>query len=191
MKPLLLVNKFITLLIQGGFLSPWINLNLTMKKTFFCCITAVIIFGCRPKQGPSIYLFNDTSFKLADGEKIIEIDSTKKESFRSFFDHKFVQIPLFRCIKSESYLIFLGIPYNTSLKKLADGGLKEEYIVKFFESDSVNYFYRRYEKADSGNIIVYTKNFDNNLVFVLVTSRTKTLSDSLFNKIALSNRFNN
>ena len=143
---------------------------------------------CTSKQEPSVLLFNKISFKLNDGEEVVKIDSKKKEIFNSYFDKMTVQIPLFRCIKSDSYLIFVGIPFNTSIKELTDYSLIYTLNQTFFEGDSTNYFYKTYSN-EKEQITIYTRNFSNNLVYVLTVSNSAKLSDSLFNIKELSNRF--
>lgn len=145
---------------------------------------------CTSKQDQSVLLFNNISFKLNDGEEVVKIDSKKKEIFNSYFDKKSIQIPLFRCIKSDSYLIFVGIPFNTSVKELTNYSLTHTLNQTFFEGDSTNYFYKTY-RNEKEQITIYTRNFSNNLVYVLTVSDSVKLSDSLFNIKALSNRFKN
>jgi hypothetical protein len=85
-------------------------------------------------------------------------------------------------------LIFVGIPYNTSIKELSDYNLIHTLNQTYFESDSANYFYKTYcDKKDQ--ITIYIRNFSNNLVYVLTVSNSGKLSDSLFNLKELSNRF--
>ena len=143
---------------------------------------------CTSKQDQSVLLFNKISFKLNNGEDVVKIDSNKKEIFNSYFDKKSVQIPLFRCIKSDSYLIFIGIPFNTSVKELTDYSLTHTLNQMFFKGDSTNYFYKKYSN-EKEQITIYTRNFSNNLVYVLTVSNSAKLSDSLFNIKALPNRF--
>ena len=145
---------------------------------------------CTSKQDSSVLLFNKISFKLNDGEEVAKIDSKKKEIFNSFFDKESIQIPLFRCIKSDSYLIFIAIPFNTSLKELADYSLTHTLNQTYFEGDSTNFFYKNYSN-EKEQVTIYTRNFSNNLVFVLTVSDSAELSDSLFNIKAISNRFKN
>lgn len=149
----------------------------------------MLLICCTSKHDNNVFLFNDISFKLIDGEEVVTIDSIMKETFISFFDDKTVQVPLFRCIKADSYLIFIGIPFNTSVKELAHLNLSQSLQQTFFESDSINYFYKAFH-SEFEFITVYTKSFDNNLVYVLTTSNIALLSDSLFNMEAISNRFN-
>jgi len=151
-------------------------------------LISLTLVCCASKQDQSVFLFNDISFKLNEGEEVVDIDSKKKEIFNSYFDEKFVQIPLFRCIKSDGYLIFVGIPFNTSIKELADYSFTHTSNQTFFKGDSTNYFYKTYS-GEKKQITIYSRNFSNNLVYVLTVSDSATLSDSLFSMKALSNRF--
>lgn len=76
----------------------------------------------------------------------MKIDTKKKEIFNSYFDKNYVQIPLFRCIKSDRYLIYIGIPFNTSVKELTDDSLTQALNQTFFEGDSSRYFYKSYSQ---------------------------------------------
>lgn len=144
---------------------------------------------CTSKSEREVVLFNDITFKLNDGEEIISIDSKKKEIFNSYVDKTSIQIPLFRCIKADNYLIFLGIPINTSIKELADYNLAHIKNQSLFEGDSTSYFYIIHQN-EADYITVYSKVFDKNLIYTLTVSNSVELSDSLFNKNALSKRFN-
>ncbi len=143
---------------------------------------------CTSKQDSSVLLFNNIAFKLNKGEEVVKIDSKKREIFNSYFDKKSVQIPLFRCIKSDSYLIFVGIPFNTSVKELTNCSLTHTLNQTFFKGDSTSYFYKKYSN-EKEEIAIYTRDFSNNLVYVLTVSNASKLSDSLFNIKSLSNRF--
>jgi hypothetical protein len=159
-----------------------------MKNLILYLSLSMTLVCCTSKQASNVLLFNKISFKLNDGEEVVKIDSKKKEIFNSYFDKKSVQIPLFKCIKSDSYLIFVGIPFNTSVKELTDYSLTHTLNQTFFEGDSINYFYKTYSN-EKEQITIYTRNFSNNLVYVLTVSNSAKLSDSLFNIKALSNRF--
>lgn len=146
------------------------------------------LISCTSKEDTSVLLFNQIFFKLSDGEEVMKIDFKEKELFNSYFDKKSVQIPLFRCIKSDSYLIFIGIPFNTSVKELTDYSMIQTLNQTFFEGDSTTYFYKTYSNEEE-LITTYTRNFSNNLVYVLTVTNSAVLSDSIFNIKELSNRF--
>jgi hypothetical protein len=159
-----------------------------MKNIILYLLISITLVCCTSKQDQSVLLFNKISFKLIDGEEVVKIDYKKKEIFNSYFDKNSVQIPLFRCIKSDSYLIYVGIPFNTSVKELNDYSLTQTLNQTFFEGDSTSYIYKTYSN-EKEQITTYTRNFSNNLVYVLTVTNSAALSDSLFNIIELSNRF--
>ena len=149
---------------------------------------STVLICCTSKKDESVLLFNKISFKLNNAEEVVKIDTKKIEIFKSYFDKNDVQIPLFRCIKSDRYLIFIGIPFNTTLKELTDYSLSQALNQTFFEGDSTSYFYKTYSN-EKEQITTYARNFSNNLVYVLTVANSAELSDSLFNTKELSNRF--
>lgn len=151
-------------------------------------LISITLVCCASKQDESVLLFNKISFKLNNAEEVVKIDTKKKNIFNSYFDKNDIQIPLFKCIKSDRYLIFIGIPFNTSVKELTDYSLTQALNQTFFEGDSSSYFYKTYSNKKE-QITTYARNFSNNLVYVLTFTNSKKLSDSLFNTKELSNRF--
>jgi hypothetical protein len=159
-----------------------------MKKLALYIIIGITLVSCTSKQDQSILLFNKILFKLTKGEEVVKIDLNKKQIFNSYFDKNAIQIPLFRCVKSDNYLIFIGIPFNTSVKELTGYNLKQTLNQTFFEGDSTSYIYKTYSN-EKEHITAYTRNFSDNLVYVLTVTNSAALADSLFNIKALSNRF--
>lgn len=159
-----------------------------MKNIILFLLISITLLCCTSKQDESILLFNKISFKINNAEEVVKIDTKKKEIFKSYFDKNDVQIPLFRCIKSDRYLIFIGLPFNTTLKELTDYSLSQSLNQTFFEGDSTSYFYKTYSN-EKEQITTYARNFSNNLVYVLTVTNSTELSDSLFSTKELSNRF--
>lgn len=159
-----------------------------MKNVILYLLISLTLVCCTSKQDESVFLFNKISFKLNNAEEVVKINIKKKGIFNSYFDKNDVQIPLFRCIKSDRYLIFIGIPFNTSVKELTDYSLTQSLNQTFFEGDSTSYFYKTYSN-EKEQITTYARNFSNNLVYVLTVTNSIELSDSLFNTKELSNRF--
>jgi hypothetical protein len=159
-----------------------------MKRKILYLTISISLLCCTSAQDDALLLFNAISFHVNDNEDIIKIDLEKNDHFNSFFDTNSVQIPLYRCIKSKNHLIFIGIPFNTSVEELANYELTSDWEPTSFESDSTTYFYKKYTNGKE-HITIYTKNYGNNLVYVLTTSNSAVVTDSLFNPTALSNRF--
>jgi hypothetical protein len=158
-------------------------------RTYLLYISlSLIIFSCSSKRDSQISLFNDVSFQLNQGEKAEKIDAQKKEIFNAYIDPKSIQIPLFRSVVADSFKLFIGIPYNTTLKNLTECKLVSPFEQTNFEGDSTQQFYKSY-KNDRQHVVMYARNFENNLVFILVTSKSKRVIDSLFNHRTISSRF--
>lgn len=159
-----------------------------MKNAILCLVVIMVHVGCNNQHDQQVTLFNKISFKLIDGEKVVKIDDRIEQNFNSFFGSSTVQIPLFRCVQNDDYIIYIGIPYNTTLKELALRGIEQSSSKTFFEGDSTTEIYMSYTfKKDF--LTSYTRNFDNNLVYVLAVAHSEQLSDTLFNREELSNRF--
>lgn len=160
-----------------------------MKNLILYLSICITIASCSFKQDSNVLLFNNISFELHEGEKVVKIDPKKKEIFDSYFNNKSIQIPLFKCIKSDNYIIFIGIPFNTSVKELTNYRLKNTLHETFFESDSITYYYKTYKNQEE-QVTIYTRNFSDNLVYVLAISDSAKISDTLFNLETLPKRFN-
>lgn len=152
----------------------------------------VLLVACSNRSNTEeLTLYNDITFDLHKGEKLKEINITLKELYLGYFKKASFQVPLFKIIESEDYILFIGIPYNTSIKELANYKIKilkpnNEQIKA--ESDSVSYFYKGHKTNDSV-IIEFGHKFDENIIYVLaiVYSNEKI---NLFTKTELLKRFN-
>jgi len=160
-----------------------------MKNIILYSFFITTLVRCINQQDEKLLLFNRISFEITNGEEVVKIDSKKKEIFNSYFDKNSVQIPLFRCIKSDDYLIFIGIPFNTSVKELTHYRLTQTLNQTFFEGDSISRFYKKYSN-EKEQITTYVRNFSNNLVYILTVSNSSEISDSLFGLEEISKRFN-
>jgi len=125
---------------------------------------------------------------MQTGEVSMFIQSDVNALYSEYFNHKQPQIPLFKYIKNIDYDIFIGIPYDTSLKKMVKTQLvKTDSSNVFFESNS-NYFFKRYRK-DGFYISEYATVFKNNtIIYVASMTKKKVVSDSLFNKLEIAKR---
>ena len=150
---------------------------------FICFISA----GCRPAESDLILLFNDVYFRLRNNERVEVINREEQQFFQSHFDSTKIQAPLFKLIKSNTYTIFLAIPFNTSLSELRD--------VQEFPNDSLilekqenSSFYEHYQ-LNADHAVIYARNFDGNLIYMLSVASNIGEVDSLFSLNKVSNRF--
>jgi hypothetical protein len=160
-----------------------------MKNILPLLAVVLIIVSCKSQQPKSLSIFNDISFKLLDGDEVVDIDSSKKETFKSYVTYKYIQVPLFRCIESDFYSIYIGIPLNSSIKKLYKDTMPNTIDLKLIvsETDSSSYFYKSYNHS-SAKIYLYSENFENNIVYVLVRTNGD-MDDSTFTMQSLASRF--
>lgn len=158
-----------------------------MKKIFLLLIIVSTFLSCNSKSESEVELFNGLSFKLIDGEQIKNIDSETKENYQSFINNPSVQIPLFKCVESKDYKIYLGLPINSTIKKLVDFKMENIKNPSFFESDTITYMYVNHEN-EMKYIAEYFKIIDNNTIYILTVSNSQELSDSLFSLDGLSSR---
>lgn len=159
-----------------------------MRFLILYLLVSFTLISCSNNQESGLFLFNKVYFNLNQGEKIATLDSSTKALFNSHFANKPIQIPLYRCIKSKNYIIFIGIPLNCSIKKLSGYDFTSSSRQTLFESDKTNYFYKRFS-SEKEQTNIYTRNFNDNLVLLLTISDSSKTSDSLFNINTLSSRF--
>lgn len=159
-----------------------------MKKHIILLLAICTLWACASEKESEISLFNDITFKLMEGEKAINVDLKTKEAYESYASTAtFVQIPLFKAITSKDYTIYLGLPINTTVQKLADLRAKHINTPSSFDTDNTSYFYTQYQSKDR-YIAEYCKVLNGNTIYILTASNTPEMSNMLFNLETLSNR---
>jgi hypothetical protein len=160
-------------------------------KILFLLLVAVTFLSCTSENKDNeVIIFNNISFKLSEGERLVEIESGLKEDYHSYLEGKNFQIPLFKSITGRGYALYLGIPYNTSIKRLAKFQiLDQENNQSVLNTDSVSFMFKK-QNNDTVFFVEYLKKFDKNMIYILAKTNSKSISDSLFTQSELSNRFN-
>jgi hypothetical protein len=162
-----------------------------IKNLFASLILITHVLSCTSNENDKeVFLFNTLSFKLIQGENLVDINPEIKQNYHSYFKNTPLQIPLFKCIKTSEYTIYLGIPYNTSIEellKLPPAGQTSD--PTRLQSDSSSYFFKTQTK-NTTHLSEYARVFDKNLIYIVAITNSKIISDSLFNHSELSNRFN-
>lgn len=158
-----------------------------MKKLIIF-ISIVLLCSCTKKSNNSISLFNNISFEMRNGEALTDIHPSISELYSEYFNNQQTQIPLFKYIKNSNYKIFIGIPYDTSIKKMVKTKLKEPDSCRvFFESNSYSFFTKY--KRDKFYITEYASVFGKGtIIYISTITDIKEISDSLFNKSNMSKR---
>lgn len=161
-----------------------------MKKLLLLLLS-LSFFACNSNSNKEISFFNGMAFNVNKGEKTIDITPDIVEAYSLSFAESENSIPLFRCVKGVGYTLYIGIPINTSLPRyiisetLALGS--SEYPVLETSTDSLTYAFVR-TKTDRGYITKYIKKHNTNLVYILATTETIAVSDSLLNYTQLTKR---
>jgi len=155
-------------------------------RLFLFALIAIFLFSCNTKKENGISLFNNYVFRLLPNEQPLKItDVTKREYFK-YIQNKSIQIPLFRYIKSNLYELYLGLPVNVALSEILKPNLS--YSVR--KTDNLRYDFKEYKTLDNYYVVEYVVKIKpyNNMLYVLGVTKSKEISDSLFNFKTLSNR---
>ena len=159
-----------------------------MKKLFSILFVISLLSCTTNKEKKEVSIFNNISLKLIENENIVDLKHQIIENYQSYFTKNNIQIPLFKCIINKNYTIYLGIPYNTSIKKLMKFQILDQTVGQVeLETDTLTYFFK---KQNNSTIYIseYSKVFDKNLIYILAITKSKMISDSLFKQTELSNR---
>jgi hypothetical protein len=148
----------------------------------------ILVISCTTKNKNDIKLFNNISFEMRNGETLMDIHSSIKEMYTEYFNNQQIQIPLFKYIKHRNYIIFIGIPYETSIHKMTKIQLeKPDSSRLFFESNNKSFF-NKYKK-NRFYITEYSILIENNsMIYISTMTNSKEISDSLFNKSEIVKR---
>lgn len=161
-----------------------------MNIKFSILLFFFLLTSCTSQKQNDINLFNNVIFKLNENENSVDIDFSKKSLYNYFVDKNSVQIPLFKCIRADNYIIFLGIPVN--LNKNQSLKYNVSYSKSEIENDSiVNSHFEIKDKNKNYFSTSFLKELDKNKIFVLTISNSELVTDSLFNKRKINNRFIN
>lgn len=159
-----------------------------MIKTLLLLSFAFLV-SCNPKnqEGKEIKLFNKFTFSLENSEISKQINDDIHHKYDSLITRKGFQIPLYKYVEASNYKIYIGIPYNTSLKKIKDQEIFPGTLRTSQRDKSGEYTYKTYT-AYGSFLAEYAENLEGNLVYVLAISSSKNTADSVFSLKAFSNK---
>jgi hypothetical protein len=158
-------------------------------KNFFFLLCIVLISSCNSENNNDIHLFNDYFFDLSYNEKEIDISENSKNIYFDILENKNIQIPLFKCIKSLDYFIFIGLPVNTSFSEMKTSTLIGQNLSVSNNISSSSFIHKTYFNNES-YFSEYTYSIEDNMVYILTVTDSKIISDSLFNQKSLFERLN-
>lgn len=161
-----------------------------MNIKFSILLFLFLLISCTSQKQTDINLFNNIVFKLNENENLVEINSSKKNLYNTYKYTNPVQIPLFKCVSSEDYIIFLGLPVDANTEQFSKNNLL--YNKRRIENDSVltSHFEIKNKNKDYFSTS-FIKEFDKNIIYVLALTNSEFVTDSLFNKKRINNRFIN
>jgi len=158
-----------------------------MRKCYFF-VLLFLFFACNTKNNNEINLFNNNSFKLHSGESLKDITPCITEMYTEYFNTQQIQIPLFKYIKHVDYVIFIGIPYNTSIDKMVNLRLNKPDSCHAILERNTTGFFNKYKK-NGYYISEYSAVLENkSMIYISAMSYSKVISDSLFNKAEIIKR---
>lgn len=124
---------------------------------------------------------------MKKGESVANIQPGIEELYTEYFNNQHIQIPLFRYIKHRQYKLFIGLPYNTSMKQLIlNQTAKRDSMQIDVPKDSLSFFLK-YQK-EGFYITEYATIKENTLFYLSTMTSVKAISDSLLNETKLSER---
>ena len=125
---------------------------------------------------------------MHSGEAVMDVNPSITQMYTEYFNNQQVQIPLFRYIKHPNYVIFIGIPYDTSIAKMTKTQSEKPDSCHLLLESNPKSFFNRYKK-NRYYIAEYATVLENNSIVYLATlADTKEIADSLFNKSDIAKR---
>lgn len=143
---------------------------------------AVALFWSCHNQSNRMDLFAGLNFRMEKGEHQAPIDENLHADFKTFVPNS--NVPLYRVIESDDYRIFIGLPFRTSLEELTGG---DSAVFSIVQSDSDTVFYKKYT-TESTVVVKFAKRYKDNLVYLVATTTSPLIADSLFDRTAWANR---
>ncbi len=156
--------------------------------SFIFLVSIFFLLSCSNVKKDEIPLFNNVYFKTLAGEKSAEINPTIKENYPQYLSSDKIQIPIFKYFKHPKYEIYIGIPYNTSIKQIIQERTNSaDSLSLTYKIDSLTY-YKSYEYRELF-ITEYAREITGKgLIYVTTISYSKDIADSVFSFSAISDR---
>jgi len=92
---------------------------MNIRTIFLLLVIAfVALMGCSNKNGQSLPIFNNASFKIYNGERERPIDAATQQDYQRYFGKDSMQIPLYKVVQHNTYVLYLGITYNIGMPEI-------------------------------------------------------------------------
>ena len=146
--------------------------------------------SCRQENEKELALFNGFKFTRDSSEHIVDRDSLAQVPYTKYFNNMAqVQVPLYRIIEGKNYQIYLGIPFHTTLGKLATSRKENpvaDSVLQLSENNTA--FYRRFIK-DSLYLTEYICPLDStSIICVYAVTKDAQLATTLLSEEKLKAR---
>lgn len=158
----------------------------------YLATVSILLNSCSTSNGnipsDSFPLFNGFGFRLHRGEAISLLDSAVVNEYAKRWKGQPMQVPLYKHINHERYELFLGLPFNTSIRQawLTKSVLNQTKI-QVLESDSSTFVYS-VQHQDSASTYELFIEKEGNLFYILALGNNKETLDSTFSYKSLSSR---
>lgn len=154
------------------------------RKIVLSIFSILLLVGCGEKyKKNSIAFFNGISFELDTSESEVKLFGEVKNNYNKIIENK---VPLFKAIKAKNYTIYLGIPYMKPLDTLCNESFIK-YDTMYNSNKTAMTCYKKGKIA--GNYTgEYVFKKDNNLIYVLGVSASKSFLDTIFTEEKISKK---
>ena len=150
-------------------------------------VSLIFFLSCTQKDSRDLNLFNKVSYQMQAGEAISIVSPKVSDLYKLYFNNQSIQVPLYKYIEHSKYVVFVGIPYNTSIGDLIKTKKESADCNElFFESDSASFFKKYYK--DGLYVCEYATIVDKGTIYLASTTKHKEVADSLFSRLKMSNR---
>jgi hypothetical protein len=150
----------------------------------------VFLASCRDGNESGVSLFNGFKFATNSTEHVADRDSLAQVPYTKYFNNMAqVQIPLYRVIEGKEYRIYLGIPFHTTLGKLAKSRAEQPMADTVWNlKESGSSFYRQFIK-DSLYLTEYICPLDStSIICVYAETRDAELAATILSEEQLKAR---
>lgn len=158
-------------------------------RIFLTFLLGFTLLQCSNQRENEISVFNNINFHFKHNESVENITQSTITLYDSLFNGQYSEIPLYKKIRHQQYSLFLGLPFNTSLKKLKTQkyAIPDSLIISKESNDScfiINY------KIDKTFATEYAIQINKkSLIFLSGLTTKQAIADSLFTLENLSKRF--
>ena len=152
----------------------------------------IILFfiSCDTHQESVLDLYNKQFIQLLPAEKILETNPVIVEEYNRLFNSiQGIQIPLYKLIKGENYIIYVGKPIGVNNKMLSEKIVAQQDSIESSANTLQNDSYLIKFKKENRFIVAYITNLnDSSSIVLFAVSRNRKDFEIFGNENYLKNR---